>query len=223
MIGVVLAARNNAQWCDTVCRGHGLNTMSGALVWAVSQRSPAGYPDAVTVDRRATAAQTLSNVDSGPGCSVKDSFATLDLAGCGMQILFDAQWIWRPASTDVSQELSWRTVDRSAELAVWATAHGNAHAFRDILLVERDISILAVGDRKEPAAGAVLNRSGPVVGVSNFFCRGVDRGLVWRDVAAATSLEFPGLPLVGYESGEDLRHAVANGFATIGPLRVWGG
>ena len=178
----------------------------------------------MTLDRRATAAQTVSRVDAGPGCSVKDSFASLDLAGYGMRILFDAQWIRRPAGSDLTgQELPWRIVDRPAELAVWATAHGQVTAFRDPLLAEPDISILAAGDGREPMAGAVLNRSGPVVGVSNLLVRDVDPLVVWRDVIIAASRTFPGRPLVGYEAGDDLRHAVANGFATIGPLRVWVG
>jgi hypothetical protein len=32
---------------------------------------------------------------------------------------------------------------------------------------------------------------------------------------------FPGLPLVGYERGDDLERARRVGFEEVGPLRVW--
>lgn len=221
---ITLAARNNARWCDAVYRSHGLRTTYGPRVWAVSGRSPDGYPDAVTLDRRVSAAQVLSKVDAGPGCSVKDSFATVDLAACGLEILFAAQWILRPASSDTfGQELCWRTVFRPADLSKWAAAHGMTDAFRAALLAERDVKILAAWDGTELVGGAVLNRSGPVVGVSNLFCRGADPRAVWQDVVRAAARLFPGLPLVGYESGDDLKHAMTTGFAPIGRLRVWVG
>jgi hypothetical protein len=39
-------------------------------------------------------------------------------------------------------------------------------------------------------------------------------------VTAAAS-HFPGLPLVGYEHGDDLALALAGGFTALGPLRIW--
>ncbi|GCD38985.1 hypothetical protein OEIGOIKO_06805 [Streptomyces chrestomyceticus JCM 4735] len=35
------------------------------------------------------------------------------------------------------------------------------------------------------------------------------------------SARWPGLPVVGYESGADLEAATANGFRAVGPLCVW--
>jgi hypothetical protein len=40
-------------------------------------------------------------------------------------------------------------------------------------------------------------------------------------VIASAAARFPGLPLVGYERGADLAHALDAGFTTIGPLIVW--
>jgi hypothetical protein len=39
-------------------------------------------------------------------------------------------------------------------------------------------------------------------------------------VRAAAALR-PGLPIVGYERGEDLAEARQAGFTALGPLRVW--
>ncbi|MGW3950176.1 hypothetical protein ACWEKM_04205 [Streptomyces sp. NPDC004752] len=32
---------------------------------------------------------------------------------------------------------------------------------------------------------------------------------------------FPGLPVVGYEHGQDLAVAVRHGFQPVAPLRIW--
>ena len=45
---------------------------------------------------------------------------------------------------------------------------------------------------------------------------------LYRAGAVAAALDaFPGLPLVGYESGEDLAEMKRLGFAVLGRLRVW--
>jgi hypothetical protein len=69
-------------------------------------RSPEAYPDAVSLDPAATADDVLSLVDAGPGCSVKDSFAALDLRSAGFDVLFEAQWIHR----EPAEEANWNDV-----------------------------------------------------------------------------------------------------------------
>ncbi|MGE7387361.1 hypothetical protein ACQKM2_17955, partial [Streptomyces sp. NPDC004126] len=88
------AARNNAEWCAAVSRsGHFRDAL-----WCSPHRTPPLYPDAVTLTPGATAAEVLAGVNTAaPGCSVKDSFAALDLAPAGFEVLFGAQWIHRPA------------------------------------------------------------------------------------------------------------------------------
>jgi len=49
---------------------------------------------------------------------------------------------------------------------------------------------------------------------------GDDGGVRAACLAAAMDVS-PGLPLVGYESGDDLARMKALGFTEIGPLRVW--
>jgi hypothetical protein len=41
-----------------------------------------------------------------------------------------------------------------------------------------------------------------------------------RRVAAVASA-FPGVPVVGYEHGDELRTALDHGAEPLGPLRVW--
>ena len=92
------AARNNAEWCDIVCGSHGLAGRTDDEAWSVPRRSPQWYPDAVTLRPGVDAEALLARIDAGPGASVKDSFADLDLSGYGFRVLFDAQWIHRPPS-----------------------------------------------------------------------------------------------------------------------------
>jgi hypothetical protein len=87
------AARNNAELCELVC-GAGWFA-DGA--WTSPVRTPPLYPDAVTLRPGVDPRALLDRVDASPGCSVKDSFADLDLAPFGFTVLFDAEWIVRPA------------------------------------------------------------------------------------------------------------------------------
>ncbi|MFC7548155.1 hypothetical protein [Plantactinospora sp. GCM10030261] len=212
------AARNNAEWCATVCRTHGIVGAFDPDAWTVPRRSPPLYPDAVTL--RATAPPTLlDRVDAGPGASVKDSFATLDLSGYGFAVLFEAVWIHRapgPAPTVVRRAA--RAVRTDDELAEWAATHGAGEAFRPELLADPAVTVLAIRDTDGGVAGgAVVNRTGSVVGVSNVFAVTATPDEVWSAVVA----RLPDVPLVGYESGADLEPAERVGFRRLGPLRVW--
>jgi hypothetical protein len=64
------------------------------------RRSPSLYPDAVTLREHASAHDLLPRIDSSPGCSVKDSFASVDLSADGFRLLFEAEWIDPSAHPD---------------------------------------------------------------------------------------------------------------------------
>jgi hypothetical protein len=70
-------------------------------------------------------------------------------------------------------------------------------------------------------AGAIVNRTGPVVGVSNVFTTTITADEAWAGIAPAVAAAFPSLPLVGYEQGDELQAALAAGFTQVGALRVW--
>ena len=215
----VEAARNNAGWCDAVCRALGLPTRWTPDTWAVTRRSPDGYPDAVTLSESADPAAMLSLVDGGPGCSVKDSFAVLDLERRGFHVLFEATWIRRaPADAGSTPTLDWHRVQTPADLERWAEGHG-LDVFVPALLDDDNLQFYGTG----PATGAnfALSRHAGVIGASNLFPGSADLLTVWSDLIAVAAQTHPGLDLVGYESGADLEAALALGFAGIGPLRVW--
>ena len=69
------AVRENAAWCELVCPLHGVPGETHDGVWVSGRRTPMFYPDAVTVAPGCAAEAVLSRIDTGDGCSVKDSYA----------------------------------------------------------------------------------------------------------------------------------------------------
>lgn len=229
--GLLLAAvLNNAAWCDAVCRAHGLPGVSTADAWTSPRRTPPLYPDAVTLTPDGVSAAALvAAIDTGsPGCSVKDSFASLDLGPEGFEVLFEAQWIHRPAGPaplPAGPSPQWSEVAGADGLAEWEAAwsgEGKASGlFRPELLTGEAV-FLAGRTGGRIVAGAVANRSGSVVGVSNLFAhQDTAVAATWAGTLAAVAARWPGLPVVGYESGDDLDAALRAGFTALGPLRVW--
>ena len=223
------AARNNAEWCDVVCRTHGISGAFHADAWVNARRTPPLYPDAVTLTPTANVERLLARIDSSPGCSIKDSFANLDLTEHGFRILFDAQWIMRtpstptPAPASSSSRLRWQPVHDAHELAAWAQAwdpdvHG---LFRPALLDHDAVTVLAAFRDDKIVAGAIANVSQAVVGVSNTFSTAESPDDAWTGGLAYLTREHPDLTVVGYESGDALVAARAHGFTTLGPLRIW--
>ncbi|MEU6877163.1 hypothetical protein [Streptomyces sp. NPDC046712] len=221
------AVRNNAEWCEAMCRAHGRPGAFGPHAWTNARRTPLYYPDAVTLTADASVRDVLDGIDrKAPGASVKDSFARLDLTGEGFRTLFDAQWIHRPAGLPVpAVDTRWQAVRTAEELAAWALAWSGGDAdeaalFRAELLTDPATTVVAgYGADGRITGGAVLSDSGRVTGVSNLFAAdGADPAEAW---AGCLGLVPDGRPVVGYESGDDLPPALAVGFEEIGTLRVW--
>jgi hypothetical protein len=219
---VLHAADNNARWCDLVCRSHGIPTAFQYGLWVALRRSPDLYPDAVTLIPGLATEDVLRSVQDGPGCSVKDSFDALDLAPMGFDELFRAQWIFRePAPSRPNTALAWTVVETDEAFREWTRAAGLSGIFRSSLLRNPSVRILAVHGPNGLTAGAVANRTGPVVGVSNVFTTTIAADEAWAGIPHALAVVFPSLPLVGYEQEEDLQAALGGGFTEVGALRVW--
>ncbi|MET8538019.1 hypothetical protein ABZV67_41460 [Streptomyces sp. NPDC005065] len=209
-------------------RSHDLASEFTAQAWAAPTRTPPYYPDAVTLVPGADPAALTARIDTTvPGASIKDSFADLDLTKAGFQVLFEAQWIHRPASAPtIPSGLDWDVVGDPHMLRAWALAwddgDGNAGLFRTELLDDPATFVLAgqsPGGRV--IAGAIASRSDQVVGISNVFALDEGTEAAWPLVLDAVHRLFPTLPVVGYEHGDDLAAAVRHGFEPVGPLRIW--
>lgn len=236
------AARNNAIWCDTICRAHGAAGEFHTDVWFNRNPAPRFYPNVVTLSNQRPAAAQLAHVEALvaailPGhWAIKDSFAELDLAALAFQFYFEANWIWRAPSTPLpkvdDQGVQWVRLEGAAQLTQWETAwSGNpiGHSatpeprlFLPALLADPNVAFVAAYQGSAIIAGAIANRTDTVVGLSNLFTPPADHVAFWAGCVATAQASFPGLALVGYESGEDLVRAEAVGFEKLQSLRVWG-
>ena len=70
-------------------------------------------------------------------------------------------------------------------------------------------------------AGGILSRATDAVGISNVFTKVGQATGTWSALAQTARAWCPGLPLIGYERGEELAQARSSGFHAAGALRVW--
>jgi hypothetical protein len=89
------------------------------------------------------------------------------------------------------------------------------------LLRDESVRFLQRERIRDVSAGAVLNRSGSVVGLTNLFSTGVPLEEVWGDVATLCGQHFPSCPIVGCERGQNLDAAIGSGFTDLAAPRVW--
>ena len=94
------------------------------------------------------------------------------------------------------------------------------HVFSPELLATGDVVLLAGRRGDRIIAGCAANHPG-VIGFSNFFAEDAEREPILASALGAVLLLAPGLPVVGYDRGDDLAHAKRLGFHTVGELRVW--
>ncbi|MGZ4400060.1 MAG: hypothetical protein ACXVYM_04235 [Gaiellaceae bacterium] len=220
-----MAARNNAEWCDAFCRTHGVVGRFRPDFWFSAARAPVYYPDAVTLLPDAAAAAVVSSIDTSEGCSVKDSFACLDLGSRGFRPLFRAEWLLRKPTEYLEPPLAWSAVTSAADLAEWETAWAQPDAssgfFRPALLEDEAVAVLAGRDGERIVAGATANCSASAIGLGNVFDLTGDLPSAFGAAAGAAAAIWGEMPTVGYEHGEPLDAALEAGFESIGDLIVW--
>ncbi|GAB3883550.1 hypothetical protein [Terrabacter terrigena] len=228
---IVLAARNNALWCDAVARSHGVVTTTDAEAWTAATRTPPYYPDAVTLSPTVAEYDVLARVDDSDGCSVKDSWSCLDLSNEDFARLVVGEWVWLDPSAKVSTPAgaTWRRVETAEAMAAWVAAWASdpeAEAIlRPSLLDVPGVHVLAGrasdSDDAPVVAGAIVNVTGEVAGLGNVFAREGDDERAWAAASAAARTVADGIPLVGWEAGVGVDAAVAAGCERLGPLSVW--
>jgi len=229
---VAAATFNNAAWCDAVCRAHGRPGEFTEALWLNRAEVPRFYPNVVTLTPEGAARQldVLSTLDLPGRWGVKDSFATLDLAPLGFTELFSARWLHfapeRPAPIR-STGARWVHLRDTAALASWEVAWSGQpegalpRVFRPGLLEDTNTTFLAAYQGDSLVAGAIAYRSAGVVSLSNTFFTPEEAGALRAELLGQLLASFPGVPLVGYEHGDELAAWCALGFEPTGPLRVW--
>jgi hypothetical protein len=227
---------NNVEWCDVVCRTHEIEPVIAGGVWCSPVRTPPLYPDAITMVPGCRAEDVLDGVDLAEAdCSIKDSFADLDLADHGFEVLFEASWVARARDATEALAVSrstitWEPVVDGDGFARWEQAQrregdGPPGVLLATLLDRPLVHIWQALAKGRVVAGAVLFGRDPI-GLSNVFGPDGDEGgeladEVWRSLVAASTQELGTVALVGYESGAALVAAEAAGLRAVGDLRVW--
>jgi hypothetical protein len=221
------AIRNNALWCDLICRTHGQTTEWSNDLWRTLQPPPRFYPGVVTL----TEDVPLQHLSTLPRLgAIKDSFASLDLESLDYRPLFDASWLWRdPATLPIKapDSVGWQLVQTPRQLAQWEAAWAGHPAqaepalFLPALLSTPNLHFIAAYDQDQIVAGAIAYQTDAIIGLSNLFAPEADPAPYWAGCLAKAQALYPELSLVDYEHGPSLDIALALGFEAIGPLRVW--
>jgi len=225
---------NSLGWYEAVFRTHGLfGTLTDGL-WSCRGTVPPYYSNALTVapgwtDARATFLLDLA-ADLGRPFSVKDSFAAIDLDAGNLRELFGAEWmLLDPATAPPEPEpdaAAWRRVTDTDELERWEAAWrengspAETRVFLPALIADPDVALFAASRDGRIVGGCAANRTPGAVGLSNVFAEDLDTESVAAAAVAETMRFAPGLPVVGYEQGDDLARYVRLGFRPVGPLRV---
>lgn len=229
---ILIAAHNNALWCDAVCRTYRLRTTIDDRAWSVQSRTPPYYPDAVTLSPDLDELELLGRIDGSDGASVKDSWSVLDLMGDDFARLVAGQWLWHDGTRHVpapEPALVWRQAhtheDMMAWTAAWADEPDAASILHPSLVDEPGVHVLAASATGAPdapiVAGCIVNVTGDVAGLGNLFSRSGDAGSAWGSAVTAAREVVGGVPIVGWEAGDSIAAAVAAGCEAIGPLTVW--
>lgn len=225
------AVRNNALWCNAVCQAQGVPGEFSATLWLHREGTPPFYPDVITLTGADSAREqeeaiaVLIRWRKG-GWGVKDSYAALNLTPFGFEILFEADWIGIEAvgiHAPKEQPLTWKRITTAVDLELWERAWGagDPPLFAEPLLRNADIAFLAAFESEALCGGGILNRQSNVVGHSNVFAIKKTERVIRAGLLQKAAEIFPGMPVVGYEHGDDLSDALELGFTSLGPLRVW--
>jgi hypothetical protein len=239
MTGDILqrAIDNNVSWCAAIAASHGNASETRDDAWLCRGEMPPFYPNLITRCRQCDITPLLDEIPAHviSGLGVKDSFATLDLSSMQFALAVEAHWYHRPSQLPVDStvpdccEVSCTEVTGAAELSQWehawaADAQLPQRLFKADLLDDRTIHYIYAATANAAGAaipvitaGAVLNVTDDVVGLSNLF--GSKTGKI---ACVQFALKrYPDKHFVGYGSTDELELVCNVGFRALAPLRVW--
>ncbi len=226
----ILAANNNADLYEAMYSAHGLDYERLPFAFVGKQNPPPFYSNLTTLspDHAQEIAQQIESVTKRftGRIGLKDSFCQLELEG--FDALFSASWIWRAGG--IQTPVNWEPVLSEEDLVLWEDAWNGSNSptpnrmFNRVMLNQSDVTFLGVKSKGRYEAGCIANRSDSCIGISNVFSRTESTqsasSSIFAQATAAVSSIDPLLPIVGYESGEDLESASAAGYCSVGELRI---
>lgn len=208
-------------WYDALCALHGVPCGLEDDLWLAYAEPPPLHSTAKSVEPAARPDRALRLLEAYEHGGIADSFGRFDLTGEGFDLLFEAQWIHRAATSPGARALpaGWSVVRSPTELRHWTAHHDTQDVLLSGLLDRSSFRVLAKRQGDTLVAGAVLHLGAGAVDVSNLWA--AEPGGAWDDVVTVAAALFPQRALVGYESGVDLDQARDAGFVALGPQRVW--
>lgn len=232
---VRFAIADNVAWC-TLISSELNDTRSMPRFGGVmfQRRVPAYFPNYISTDRDEAArkqcalADELRSLGLPSGFGIKDSYANLDLSDQGFRCAIEGQWIVsdskKLADSQIPPDVSVLWPRERHGVEVWIRSSGITAIDVDRFLgsprAVRAVAFIALLKAERIQAGAIINTSERVLGISNVFSLDPDLD-VWPLLAAAIRRRLGDALLVGWEAGEALEAARAAGFETIHPMRVW--
>ncbi len=224
----ITAAKNNADWYQTMFEAHGLRYKRLPFSFVGIDR-PLPYYSNLTVLQPGHGVEIRSELTRlansiSPVLGLKDSFCELTLAENGFETLFEASWIWREPRVAAMPD-KWSVVGSPSRLRLWErswNANGSPAdrpLFLDALLGREDTVFLGLEHQGRYIGGCIANLSQDCIGLSNVFSE-TPSAKLFSEAADAVGSIMSDHPIVGYERGQDLDFAISAGFETVGNLRV---
>ncbi|MEP6065916.1 MAG: hypothetical protein ABJ246_08775 [Paracoccaceae bacterium] len=224
----ICGARNNADWYEIVFSAHGLKYQRQEHAFVAHDLPPPYYSKLTVLSPNQAEAITKELIKLAKQfdgvLGLKDSFCQLDLTDNGFETLFEATWIWRSARASHMPD-DWEIVRHPNDLAHWEDSwksNGSPEQLRmfPASLLNRD-EVFFLGRRRNGRfdSGCIANRSSDCVGLFNVFAEQPSQHS-FSQAADAVSAICGELPIVGYESGDELSFAELSSFDLVGPLRI---
>lgn len=216
------AVRNNAVWCDTICRSHNANGEFLKNVWINNNVVPRFYPNVITLNPHLDDISEFLKQITLPSFTIKDCYNSLKVDKQAYSILFEAEWIVQIAPLLENAE-NWKIIKTPEELEAWELAWNNNVAeeriFLPTLLDDSHVFFLAKYENEQIISGTIANIASGVIGLSNVFGNNENDNL-YRESSFFIRNNISQLPIVGYENEENLKQAKTAGFSGIGKLKV---
>lgn len=227
-IRAISGAKNNADWYEALFSAHGLRYRRLSFAF-IAEDVPPPYYSKLTVlspnENEKILPELASLAREFDGVlDVKDSFCQLDLDQNAFETLFDASWVWR-GPCQACLPAGWKKLSNPNDLLMWEESwkwNGSPtdqSVFPESLLTREDVNFFGLKASDRFVAGCIANRSTDCIGLSNVFAETPSETFHAQAADAAASINNE-LPVVGYESGDELVLAHQAKFDTVGQLRV---
>lgn len=217
-----VAVRASQAWYLDVFSAHGIPTRTEGGLWSALGDPPPWHSAAKTLRPGVPEDRVAAAVERFDGCSVADSFGSLDLTAHGFGTLFRATWVFRAAAVEDRPHWpeGWSAVTGEHDLCEWNVLHDTTGVLLPSLLQHPRFTFLVRRCSGRMVAGGVLHRVHDAIELSNTWSTS-DEGSELRGLLACAENLHPQQPVVGYIEDGLLPAYTDAGFAPVGPQVVW--